>query len=91
MTYRTRNDDDWSDEPDWDDPYDEDVDEDAREDGDDTVPCPRCKREVYENAQQCPYCHYFLSEEDALASLKPWWVIVGAVLALGAVYLWTVG
>jgi hypothetical protein len=44
---------------------------------------------VYEEAERCPHCATYLSEEDAPAR-KPWWVIVGALagLAVAAVWIW---
>jgi hypothetical protein len=56
-----------------------------------TVPCPYCKREIHEDSYRCPHCGNYLSEEDSVPSRKPWWIIVGAVLALYAVYRWIAG
>ena len=78
--------DDWEeDESAWDD-TDEGGDND-----DDTIPCPYCKRPIYEDAQRCPYCEHYLSEEDAPPARKPWWVIVGVVLCLYVIYRWISG
>lgn len=69
-----------------------DVEEDGWDDGEEpTVPCPYCKREVLEDAPRCPYCENYISEEDAAPARKPWWIIVGALLCLYAVYRWIVG
>jgi hypothetical protein len=46
---RTLNDDEWEDDS----------------DDDETIPCPYCKKDVYEGAEQCPYCGNYLSAEDA--------------------------
>ena len=78
MARRTAGGDDWDD--------DEVGEED--DDGDDTVPCPYCRRPIHEDAQRCPYCETYISEEDAPAARKPWWIIIGALLCLLAVYLW---
>jgi hypothetical protein len=86
-------DDEWDagDEPEagFDDEYaDEDwPDEDEEEP---TEPCPYCGREIHEDAQRCPYCENYLSTEDAPAPPKPWWLVVGAVAGLYAVYRWIV-
>jgi hypothetical protein len=61
------------------------------EDGDSTVLCPHCKRPIHEEAQRCPYCENYISEEDSLPSRQPWWIYVGVVLCLYAVYLWIAG
>jgi predicted nucleic acid-binding Zn ribbon protein len=70
---------------------DEDDEDDGQDDGDTTIPCPYCRRPIYEDSQRCPHCGNFISEEDAPAARKPWWIIVGALLALYAVYRWIVG
>jgi hypothetical protein len=74
-------------EDDWDDD-DEDWDE---EDEEPTVECPYCGGEVHEDAQRCPHCEKYLSEEDAPPARKPWWIVVGAALCLYVVYRWIVG
>ena len=55
------------------------------------VPCPYCRREIVENAERCPYCETYISAEDAPASRKPWWIIVGTLLCLWVVYRWVAG
>lgn len=35
------------------------------EEGDDRVPCPHCGKEIYEEAERCPACGSYVSEEDA--------------------------
>jgi hypothetical protein len=81
---------------DWDDDAD-DEDWDAEDYGDDdseddpTIPCPYCRRKIHEDAQRCPYCERYISVEDAPPQRKPWWVIVGALLALYAAARWVVG
>jgi hypothetical protein len=83
---------DWDDDADeegWDDSWDaDDFDED---DDEPTVPCPYCRREIHEDAQRCPHCERYISTEDAPPARKPWWVIVGALLALYAAARWVVG
>jgi hypothetical protein len=46
------------------------------------APCPYCKREISEEAVQCPYCGCYLSAEDTPRQPKPWWWIVGIVLVV---------
>jgi hypothetical protein len=58
------------------------------EEGEPTVPCPYCKRDIHEDAQRCPYCENYISEEDKPPARKPWWLIVGVLLCLYAVYRW---
>ncbi len=65
---------------DWDE-----VDDDVADDDADSpyVPCPHCKREIYEDATMCPYCEQFVVAESSF----PKWVIVAAILVLGALLL----
>ena len=51
----------------------------------DTVVCPGCKRQVYEDADLCPHCGQFLLRDSS--SRKPWWVIVGIVACLIVIVL----
>jgi hypothetical protein len=68
---------------DMDDPADEDVAE--------TVPCPHCRRPVYESAERCPNCGRYLSAEDA-PSRHPRWVLAGVVVCLVIIVLvWVLG
>ena len=90
MPRRIAEDEDWEDDSEgWD--ADEAVDDALGEDGESTIPCPYCKREIHEDSQRCPYCSQYISEEDAPPSRKPWWIVVGALLCLYVVYRWIVG
>ena len=79
--------------PDWDDAYNElheweypDVDG-SDDDQTDTIPCPECGAEVYEDADQCPACgHYIVHDTRAWSGRSLWWVAL-AVLGIGAVIL----
>jgi len=75
--------------PDWDD---EQPDEDPAEDDEEpTVACPWCKRQVHEDAQRCPYCEQYLSDEDAPRAGKPWWIVLGVLACLYDGYRWIAG
>ncbi len=74
----------------------EDLDADEEDDVDQddevsTSPCPYCGAPIYEDAQRCPQCGEYISEEDRPAARRPWWIIIGAVACLYAVYRWTAG
>jgi hypothetical protein len=69
------------DENEWDDDEDEET----------TVPCPYCRRPIHEDSPRCPLCGNYISEEDTVPARKPWWIIVGVLLALYVVYRWIVG
>ena len=53
-----------------------------------TTPCPYCRRQIHEDSQRCPYCENYLSTEDAPASAKPRWFVVGFLLCSLIVLLW---
>jgi hypothetical protein len=86
--------DDWADdEPDW-NADDEDLYVPPEEDDQPTVACPYCNRDIHEQSIRCPYCERYLSREDmsedAPPSRKPWWIVIGALLAMYVVYRWIV-
>lgn len=69
------------------DPDEADQDDSDEEDPAETLPCPRCKKDVYEDADRCPYCGFFITPA-AVSSGKTWWFIIAAVLALLAMLMW---
>ncbi len=85
MTHRVLEEDEWE---------EDDGDEEAwaaDDDDDESIKsCPYCHRQVHEQAIRCPYCENYLSKEDAPATRKPWWMILGALLCLYALYRWIV-
>jgi zinc-ribbon domain len=84
---RTRHDSDDDEEvPDWEGDED-DYDDDSLA----TVPCPYCRAEIIEDAEQCPKCGQYLSREDAPSTGKSgyWWVLV--LLALAVALMWAAG
>ena len=76
------------DDDDWENP---DPPEDDEDDGEPTVPCRYCGREMLEDSPRCPHCERYVSAEDAPATGPPWWVALGAVLALIGVLLLIAG
>ena len=74
---------DWSDdEDDWDEDW-TDEDEPA-----DTVLCPNCAAEIYEEAEQCPVCgEYVVHQSGPPWQGKPGWYVALAVLGVIAVLL----
>lgn len=71
----------------WDDSPDHDYDdheypgaESWDEDTTDTVPCPACGAEVYEDAVQCPVCGEYVTSDTRIWSGKPtWWIALGVL------------
>lgn len=64
---------------------------DHESDGDDTSECPYCRKQIYADSPRCPHCGNYISAEDSVPARKPWWIIVGALFCLFAVYRWIVG
>jgi hypothetical protein len=54
------------------------------------VPCPHCRAEIDEEAEQCPKCGMYISSEDAPPRRKSAVWIVVMVLALLAALMWVV-
>jgi len=71
-------------EDEWDD---EDEADGGFDEGDDTVPCPYCRRLIHEDSERCPYCERYMSAEDA-PGRKPWWIVAGAAVCLLIVLGW---
>ena len=67
-----------------DDPSPSDQDDSEEED---TLPCPFCKKPVYERSDICPHCGNFISFEAESAYPRKLWFLVGVVLALGVVIM----
>jgi hypothetical protein len=78
-------------EEDWDgDDLDSDDSNGDHEDGEQepTIPCPYCRREIFEDSVRCPHCGEYLTAEDVPAGPKPWWIILGVLLCLAAIWVW---
>ena len=79
--------------PSWDDDDadDEFESEDELLDEDETIVCPACGEQIYDDAPRCPYCGSYVTDEGVPTRTKPWWIIVTAAACLYLVYRWTVG
>ena len=69
-------------------PLEADWEEDDEES--DTRPCPKCRRDVYDEADQCPYCGTYMVQELSAASNRSTLFIVTAIVAIGIVVFWVV-
>jgi hypothetical protein len=67
----------------------DDDDDGAEGDGDETVPCPECRRPVFEGAGRCPGCGRYLSRDDA-PGRRPWWLVLGVFVCLAVVLGWVI-
>jgi hypothetical protein len=70
-----------------DDDFDDPADDSWEEETTDTVTCPACGADVYEDADQCPSCREFILPDTCIWSGQPvWWVALGVlgIIALAA-------
>jgi hypothetical protein len=58
------------------------------DDGPDTIECPYCHEEIYEDAVRCPRCGNYRSEEDAPPGRQPWWIVGGVLAVFAIVAMW---
>ncbi len=55
-------------------PDDNDLDDDLSE----TVPCPQCGAEIYEDAVRCPTCGTYVTHSTDIWTGRPlWWTALG--------------
>lgn len=57
---------------------------------DPTVECPFCGKDFYDDVDQCPHCHQYVSAAD-FKKRMPTWVIIIIVLVIVAMLLPTLG
>lgn len=62
------------DEAEWPDPPEDDSDE--------LEQCPSCRKEIYADAERCPYCGCYISADDVQRPSRPWWIVLAAVILL---------
>jgi len=62
--------------------------DDGEDEDEETIPCPYCRRPLHEDSQRCPHCESYISEEDAPAGPKPFWLVLGVLAGLAAAALW---
>jgi hypothetical protein len=84
--------DDEDDLEEWEDPDEADEDDEGDMDDDEspcTLPCPHCRREVYEDEVRCPHCGVYMTPGAAMPRNTKW-VIIAAILALVAMFAWLI-
>ncbi len=73
----------------YDDEYPDDYDDDGPAE---TVPCPECGADVYEDAEQCPVCgSYIIHQTNVFAGRPTWWIVLavlGVVATIIALARW---
>ena len=77
------------DDDDSDDPLPGDVDESNEPAiGADTLPCPNCRREIYEDSDQCPHCGCWVLPLASGARSHHWlWTLAAAAALVGFLFL----
>ena len=70
-----------------DDEYDDEFPEaDFDDELTETVPCPNCGIDVYEDAVQCPACGTYVTHAtDVLSGRPAWWILLGFLGVLATV------
>lgn len=79
-------DNDWFDQPNR--PLDdfEYPDEDSDDSSVDTIVCPTCGKDIYEEAVQCPYCGNYVTTNASVWSGRPvWWIVLGVLGAVATI------
>jgi hypothetical protein len=70
----------------WNDPYDHsDPEPSWDEDESDTVACPACGAEIYEDSERCPVCGDYLTAQTSVWNGRPFWWIALGLLGIVAV------
>lgn len=65
-------------------PDEDDLDDEISE----TLPCPECGAEVYEDSDRCPACGAYITQLTATGVGRlPWWAVLGLLAALLAAFL----
>lgn len=61
-----------------DDEWDDNDWPDDSDDAAETIPCPSCRADIYEDAEQCPHCGDYVQHGTSAWDDKPvWWVLAG--------------
>ena len=63
-------------------------DTDDWDDDDALIDCPYCGEPIFDDAERCPYCECYISEQDRPPTTRPWWFVLGFLLCIAIIYLW---
>ncbi len=66
-----------------------DDEDDFADDASETVPCPYCGADVYEEAERCPACGKYISREDAPSGV-PLWMKLTALICIAVAIGWAI-
>ncbi len=74
-----------------DDPWDDDSgdwDADTDDDLSETVPCPQCGAEIYEDAVRCPACGTYVTHTTSPWAGRPiWWIVLALLGILATIWV----
>jgi hypothetical protein len=64
--------------------------EDSGDEMTETLPCPECGTEIYEDAPRCPACGAYVTSDTRGWSGRPaWWIILGLAGVAAAILVLT--
>lgn len=73
------------------DDWDDDESDPDSDDGMDTIPCPHCGSDIYDDSVRCPECGEYLTRETSALSGHPMWVVAlglaGVIAVIGCLLL----
>ena len=73
---------------DWNQTDRDDADFDDESDDVETLACPACGEQIYEDAQQCPHCGDWIIPVDARGrSLRLIWIVAALLLIVAMIFL----
>jgi hypothetical protein len=67
---------------DWEDPDESEIDDEDSADDSELMPCPYCREMIYEDAERCPECGKYISEEDGGEARQPAWVWITVLICV---------
>jgi len=62
---------------------------DQDEETNETIVCPACGAEIYEESVQCPECEQYISPNTSAWANRPWWWVALGLLGVLAA-LWAI-
>ena len=67
-----------------DDEYDDDDERDQYDDSSETIVCPACGADVYEDSPRCPTCGNYITPSTSPLSGRPQWYVLLALVGVAA-------
>jgi len=62
--------------------------DDTGEDAPELIPCPYCHEMIYEEAERCPECGKYITQEDAPARMPRWFLITAIICLIVLILYW---